>query len=201
MSPRFRNRPNGRPRTSLGLVFFRRSSSCSSCARRHRQLFVPCHLRVVQRLSDDGGRVAPAEILHLDPGTLLGMGQWQVTIDDALSDRVPVIRTGHVTDALAGGEDWFLAEHHDGRVIERHAGQLSGDALLFDPQEGVTTDEVAFVEADRKAESRLVRVVLAVDVGAPQAVPLLQPERVEGTTAERGYAERLTRLPQRVPQP
>ena len=67
--------------------------------------------------------------------------------------------------------------------------------MLFDPQEGIATDEVPFVETDGKAQAGLIRVVLAVDVGTPQAISLLEPERIEGTTAERDHAERLTRLP------
>src|SRR5439155_11673781 len=116
----------------------------------HRQLFEPCPLWVVQRLADDAGRIAPAEVLHLDPRPVFGKGQRQVTIDDALSDGATVIRAGHVTDALAAGEGWFLAEHGDRRGIEDHACQLPGDALFLDPQERVATDEVAFVETDGK---------------------------------------------------
>jgi len=47
----------------------------------------------------------------------------------------------------------------------------------------LAAEELALVELDREAEARLERVLVGRDVGAPDAVALLQPQRVDRAVA------------------
>ena len=77
---------------------------------------------------------------------------------------------------------------------------LGGPTGVADRLERRPPGEV-LVPAHREAESGRERVVLGVDVLRPEAVALLEPQRVERAAARRDQAVLSARLPQHVPRP
>ena len=75
------------------------------------------------------------------------------------------------------------------------------DALVAEPVHGVATEEVGLlVERDREAETGLERRVVRRDVGAPRAVALLEPERVDRPVPAGHEAVGSAGLEHRVPE-
>src|SRR5207237_9538119 len=65
----------------------------------------------------------------------------------------------------------------------------------------LAADEIALVHGQREVQARFERVELGVDVLAPEAVALLQPERVLGGETGRRDPVRPPGLPEDVPEP
>ena len=70
------------------------------------------------------------------------------------------------------------------------------DAFGTLAQQRVTADEVALVEGDEPLEPRLERRPVGGHVHTPQAIGLLEPQRLERAVAEVDEPERLACLPQ-----
>src|SRR4051794_13469118 len=144
------------------------------------------------------GAVGP----HAERGADLRVGDRQVAVGDALPPRRAVARARHIAERAVAVEERLLADEQPRRVVGDHAAQLALDAPLLDRGRRLAPDEVrVLAEADRPAEAGLVGVVLLVDVLAPQAVALLETQRVVRRAADRDRAERLAPPPPRGPPP
>src|SRR5262249_45269159 len=114
-----------------GLVRCHESSrtAASICTESSSELLA---LRVVKGVPAHGCRVALAKKaqLHLRPfGGVIGR---QISIGDALPDRVAVIGAGDVAEYAVAVEDRLLAHDHNGGIVERQTAQPSAEPL--DPQ-------------------------------------------------------------------
>ena len=94
--------------------------------------------------------------------------------------------------------DRLLAEHDRARIVERDRRQSLRRSLVADPLERLLPLEL-LVPLDGEPEARRDRVVLGADVLAPEAVALLQTERIERTEARGDETVRAAGLPQQVP--
>ena len=74
---------------------------------------------------------------------------------------------------------------------------FSGCACCAD-QRLAPEERNVLAELDRPAEAGLERRVIGADVGAPGAVALLEPQRLDGAIAGVGDAERLAGVHQRI---
>src|SRR5207245_378151 len=63
----------------------------------------------------------------------------------------------------------------------------------------LASDEVPFVQTHAKAEAGLVRILGRREIGAPVAIALLEPQRVDGLVPRGLDPERPAGAPQRVP--
>ena len=136
------------------------------------------------------------EVVDLQRRALDRQVRRQVAVRDAAAHRVAVRGARHVAHDAPVVADRLLAHHDGDRVVERHAGEpFCGTHRRPDPLEGLPALEL-LVPLHREAEAGLERVVLRVDVLAPQPVALLQPERVEGAAAGRRDAVLAPGLPE-----
>src|SRR5207302_1056117 len=78
---------------------------------------------------------------------------------------------------------------HNGTLIERQTAEAAGETLGIESFQGGSSQEVTFVEPHGEAKAGLVGSILRMDVRAPQAVALLQAQRVEGAGASRDHGE------------
>jgi hypothetical protein len=97
-------------------------------------------------------------------------------------------------------QDRFLAHDHVAGIVERQTAKPARDPLRLDLLKGGSADEVPFVELDGEAKPGFVRVVFGMDIGPPQAIALLQSQRIEGPAAGSNDTERPARLPKGAPQ-
>src|SRR5205823_9915192 len=101
---------------------------------------------------------------------------------------------GRKTDGLA-------AERDGAPVFEQQRAQAPADPVRLRLDQRLLADEVdRLAQAHRESKAGFVGVVLRRDVGAPDAVALLQPHRIDGAVAARDQPERRARLPECVPQ-
>src|SRR4029079_16886862 len=105
--------------------------------------------------------------------------------------RCAVPRHRDPPHGIVADADGLGAERHGVWVGEREAAQSA--VRLRARDERVAADEVALVELDRDAEPGFVRRVLRRDVGPPDAVALLEPQRVDRLVAA-GYQALITSL-------
>ena len=89
----------------------------------------------------------------------------------------------------------LVAERHRLAVVEHQAAQPPLDAALARGQQRLAADEVALVELDAEADAALLRRLVGRDVGAPDPVALLQPQRVDRAVAAGHEPVRLARPP------
>ena len=87
---------------------------------------------------------------------------------------------------------------HCPRIGEDEAGQQP--LRRARGEQRLAADETLLVELDGKAEPRLVRVVVGRDVGAPDAIALLEAHRVDRAVAAGDETEVASRLPDRIPE-
>src|SRR3712207_2711496 len=160
----------------------------------------PLHGRVEERLLGHRGAVALAEVLYLDLCTLLREPRRQPSVGDALPDRIPIGRAGHVANRPAPGVDRLAAHHDYPWIVEEEARELATRACLRTPQERLPADEVALVGLHRETQTCLVGVVLGRHVRPPRPVALLQSETVERPAPGGDRAERPSCLVEQVPE-
>ena len=87
------------------------------------------------------------------------------------------------------------------RVVEDEAAQPLARTGGLGRHQRVAPDEIdLLVERDREPEPRLVRRLVRRDVARPDAVALLDPQRVDRAIAAGDHAVRRARLPERPPQ-
>ena len=154
--------------------------------------------RVEERLGRDLAGDPLAEDLDLDRLPGRGALGRQVRVGDRALDRVAVAAARHAADGLAVDAHRLGAERDRARVGEHEAAE---PALRLRPREQrLAADEVALVELDGEAEPGLERRVVGRDVGAPDAVALLEPQRVDRLVAAGDEAVLAARLPDRVPE-
>ena len=111
-----------------------------------------------------------------------------------------VVGAGHVAYHAVPVQNRFFS-HDDGiRVVQRHAAELAVGSFGADFGQRGAADEIAFGHAHGETDASLVGIVLGVDVLAPKAVALFEPQRIEGAAAGCDHAKRLARLPEDVPQ-
>ena len=97
--------------------------------------------------------------------------------------------------------DRLVAEADRPRVVEDEAAQPLARAGRLRRDERVAAEEVArLVERDREPEARLVRRLVRGDVARPDAVALLEPERVDRPVAGGDHPVRRARPSQSVAQ-
>ena len=122
----------------------------------------------------------------------------QVGVGDRALDRVAVAAARDAADRGSLDANRLRAERDRARVGEHEAAEAALRLLLREQR--LAADEVALVELDREPEPRLERRVVGRDVGAPDAVALLEPQRVDRPVAARDEAEIASRLPDRIPE-
>ena len=138
----------------------------------------------------------------------------EVREQEELADRRPrARRRDHrrpalgVDDAFAvGREDRLGAGHVAGDavtrrdvILDRERAQHGGGLGLTGEEIGLLADEVGGLDL-RARQAGFHRRVLAVELGAHEAVALLEPAgRAVHAGADRGHAERLTGFPEPVP--
>ena len=107
-----------------------------------------------------------------NPGN--GQLEREITVHDALTYRVSVVRARYEPHHLAVTQDRLFPHHHR-VIVDGQAGEFARDALLFRSEQRRTAGEVALVDPDGKPDPGLVGVVFGMDIGAPQSVALLEP--------------------------
>src|SRR5207253_5929523 len=86
-------------------------------------------------------------------------------------------------------------------VVEDKACQLrAGRRVTFLQQRG-PADELALVELDAETEAGLIGIGFGGDVRAPDAIALLEAQRVDSLVSARDKPKLVACLPDRVPQP
>src|SRR6266404_5015874 len=155
--------------------------------------------RIEERLGGDLASDPLAEDLDLDALVGHGLRRRHVGVGDRAADGVAVAAARDAADEFAADPNRLRAECDGTRIGKDEAGEAA--LRLLRGEEGVAPDEVALVELDGEPDPALVRRVLGRDVGAPDAVALLQPQRVDRLVAAGDEAVRPARLPERVPQP
>ncbi len=116
-----------------------------------------------------------------------------------LTDAVAIVGAGDIAHDPAIDQQRLLAQGHCAWLVQRQATELARDVLLGLDQR-LTAQEVPLVQAHGPSQPRLVGVILAVDVTAPQPVALLQPQRVEGPCPAGHQPMRPACLPQQIPK-
>ena len=139
-----------------------------------------------------------AEDLHLDRLSRLGVRRGQVGVGDRALDRVAVAAARHAPDRRALDSHRLRAERDRARVGEHEAAEPP--LRLLPREQRLAADEVALVELDREPEPGLERRVVGRDVGAPHAVALLEPQRVDRLVAAGDEAVVAARRPRSRPR-
>ena len=139
-----------------------------------------------------------AEDLDLDLRADVVLGG-QVRVRDRLLDRVAVPAARHAADELA------VRRARAPSRARRRAGRRasgSGAARSGSPARGerLSADELALVELHGEPETGLERRVLGRDVRAPDAVALLEPQRVDRLVAARDEIVLAARPPRACPR-
>ena len=111
-----------------------------------------------------------------------------VGVRDRALDRVAVAAARHPAEDLAVHPHGLGAERNRARLVEDEAGESPLRRLFLRREERVAPEEVALVELDGEAEAGLERRLVRRDVGAPDAVALLEPQRVDRLVAARDEA-------------
>src|SRR5258707_1327782 len=93
-----------------------------------------------------------------------------------------------------------LSVNHEFGPAEDEASEARFRLRFAGLEQGITSYEVSLVELHGEAQSGLIRIVLRADVGAPDPVPLLEPERVHRLVAARIQPVAAARVPNGVPQ-
>ena len=140
-----------------------------------------------------------AEHLDLDRRAGLGAVGGDVGVRDRALDGVAVAAARHAADDLAVDPHGLRAEGDGARVVEDEAGEATLGLLPLEQR--LAADELALVELDREPEPGLVGRVLGRDVGAPDAVALLEAAGVDRPVAAGDEAVPAAGVPDRVPQP
>src|SRR5262245_30802934 len=155
---------------------------------------------IVQRLPADDGGDGLAEELDGQARAGRGRGDRDVAVRDRRADRVAVAAARHPADRTPIVQDRLAAEGNHRRVGQGEAGELARQPFGFLPDECLAADEITLVEPDAEAQPGLERRVLGRDLGAPVAVALLEPERIDCPVAAGAQAGRGARSPERVPE-
>src|SRR6266516_7595624 len=114
------------------------------------------------------------------------------------STLVPGAAAGDTAHDLTAGANRLGAERDRAWIVEHQAGEPAGG--LVRSEQSVPPGEVALVELDRETEACLEGRVLGADVGAPHAVALLEPERVDRLVPARHETMLATAFLDRVPE-
>src|SRR5438034_9629577 len=122
-----------------------------------------------------------------------------VRVCDRTSHRVAEASAGDAT-GVASDPDGLGSERNRSRVIQHQAGQPGRGRRFASSQQRPAPGELAFVQLDAKAKARLKRVGLRTDVRAPNAVSLLESQRIDSLVAAGDEAMIAAGLPKRVPQ-
>src|SRR5271166_3788235 len=141
----------------------------------------PFALRVEQRLPGDDPGDPLTEDVDLDSGLERDLGR-QVCVGDRVFDGVAVTAARDPAEDLAADPNRLVAEGDRARILEDQAPQPPrrlGGALRF---ERVAAEELA-LRLDAEAQPRLVGGLVGGDVGCPDAVALLQAQRVDRPVA------------------
>jgi hypothetical protein len=102
---------------------------------------------------------------------------------------------------LAVDADGLVAERDGLRVLECQAAELGARPFLRRLHQSVSADEPALLlELDAEADAALVRSLVGGDVGAPDPIALLEPQRVDRAVAARHHSVRFAGFPQGAPQ-
>ncbi len=86
-------------------------------------------------------------------------------------------------------------------VVEHQAGEPGGGLRLACLHQRVPADEFTLVQLHSESQAGLIGIHLGPDVGAPDSIPLFEPERIHGLVAAGAEPMIATRFPDRVPQP
>ena len=122
----------------------------------------------------------------------------QVRVRDRLLDGVAVAAARDAADERVADAHRLGAERDRARIASvRQRSRRSGSRRR---DERSAADEVALVELHREAEPRLEGRVLGRDVRAPDAVALLEPQRVDRLVAAGDEPVLAAGLPERVPE-
>src|SRR4051794_40393220 len=146
--------------------------------------------RVEERLPHDPGAPPPPADVGVPPLLLLDVRR-QVRVGDRALDRVAVAAARDPAHDVAADAHGFVAQRDRARVVEHEAAQAPLDRPLV--QRGPA--EVVLVALDAEAQPRLERRVVGGDVGGPDAVALLQAQRVDRLVAAGNEAVRLAGPP------
>src|SRR3954451_19489281 len=151
--------------------------------------------RVVQRLGRDLAAHPLAEDVHLDRLADLDSGR-QPRVGDRAADRVAVAAGRDAPADLPTDANRLVAQRDRTWVVEDEAAQCAARRGV----ERVASD-VVLVAFDAEPQPGLERVDVRRDVGRPDAVALLEAQRVDRPVTAGDEAMRLPRLPQPPPQP
>src|SRR5262249_57449439 len=97
------------------------------------------------------------------------------------------------TDGVPLDPDRFGPERNRAGIGEHEAAQTA--RRLLRAEQSLAAQEVALVEPDRESEPGLERRVVGRDVGAPDPVALLEPQRVDRPVPARPEPEVAAHLP------
>src|SRR5215213_6749845 len=157
-------------------------------------------LRVEERLPCDFALDPAAEDLDLYRRPRLVLGR-QVGVGDRALDGVAVAAARRPADNLAADADRLVAEGDRARVVEGEAAQARARPVLPGGEDRLFADEAdRLVEFEAEADAALVGGLVRGDVGAPDAVALLQSQAVDRPVAAGDDPLRLPRLPDAPPQ-
>ena len=132
---------------------------------------------IVQRPQVADGEIAFAHRFDLVRG-VRGLGGGEVGAQQIAADRVRIAPARDASQHAAALQHDFAAEEVDlGRCTEPR-DLLPRPACLDGGQRGAS-EEFALVRRDAEAQTRLVRVVIRRDVGAPGQIVLLEAQAVD----------------------
>src|SRR5439155_21634241 len=153
---------------------------------------------IEERLAGDGARDPVAEDVDLDLPPLDGIAGREIRVRDRLPDRVAVAAARDAAHDSAVDPHRLGAERDRTRVAEHETAELALRLACGDQR--LAADEVVLVELHGEAEARLERRLVGSDVGAPHAVALLEPQRVDRLVPARDESMLPPGVPDRVPK-
>src|SRR5206468_8668594 len=157
-------------------------------------------LRVVQRLAGHAAADPRAEDVDHDWRVDRNLGR-DVGVGDRALHRVAVAAARHAADDLAADAHRLRAQNHRARLVEDQTCEARLRRRLAFLDEGVPPNELALVELDAEAEPRRVGVDLGTDIRAPDAVSLLETQRIDSLVPAGSEVVVVARLAEGVPQP
>src|SRR5437773_5097062 len=122
-----------------------------------------------------------------------------VRVSDRTSHRVTEASAGDTT-GVASDPDGLGSERNRSRVIQHQAGQPGRGRRFASSEQRPAPGEVTLVQLDAEAQPGLIRVGLGADVRAPNAVSLLESQRIDSLVAAGDEAMIAAGLPNCVPQ-
>ena len=148
------------------------------------------------------GRLAPATQvpkISTSTGVPGAAARRHVGVGDRAADRVAEAAAGDATGG-AGDAHRLGAQRDRAGIVQDQAREPGRGGRLFGLQQRVPSDELALVELDAEPQPGLVRVDVRADVRAPDAISLLEAQRIDRLVTAGDEAMAAARLPDRVPQ-